>query len=96
MPITEEPIVRGNGQQQHNRVLTLKHERDIVNNLSFLSAITSDPDKVMALCIEESYGGEEISIRIAANTGDLERLKMGIQRMARVLEAEAAYGLRPW
>ncbi|KAI9768094.1 MAG: hypothetical protein M1840_005128 [Geoglossum simile] len=94
LPITNQSIVRGNDQEPNNRELTLKYERDIVDSLSFVSATTSDPDKVMALCIEESHRSEGILIRVAANTGDLEQLKAGIQRMTNLLEMEATHSSR--
>jgi OTT_1508-like deaminase len=93
LPISSQSFADDNKQNPCNRELTFKYERDIVDSLSFLSATTSDPDKVMALCVEESHGREGILIRVAANTGDLEKLKVRIQKMANLLQAEATYSL---
>lgn len=73
-----------------SRRLTIERERDLVDNLAFLSASTDDPRKVMAVCVEEDQGTEGLTIRMATNKGDLERVKKGFTRIATILERAAA------
>lgn len=75
-----------------SRHLTVERERDLVDNLAFLSASTDDPRKVMAVCVEERSGTEGLTIRMATNAGDLERVMEAFTRIAAVLERVAAKG----
>ena len=72
--------------------LTVERENEIVANLAFLSAITKDYLKAMAVCIEEDESGRAITIRVASNTGDLLELVTGFSKLARVLEQAARRG----
>ena len=36
------------------RQLSFRRERDLVDDLAFLSASSEDPEKVMAVCVEEN------------------------------------------
>ncbi|KAM5469181.1 hypothetical protein MauCBS54593_004533 [Microsporum audouinii] len=71
------------------RHLSFAREKEIVNNLAFLSATTDDSRRVMAVCIEESISGEGVTIRITSNTGDLSAVTAGFRRLAEVLERAA-------
>lgn len=75
------------------RTLRLDHEQSIVSALSFLSSYTDDPNGVSALCVEEKPGGKGLIINIAANSGDMEELKAGLEEIARILMKEAEDGL---
>ena len=75
-----------------SRQLTIERERDLVDNLAFLSASSDDPGKVMAVCVEENQGTEGLTIRMATNTGDLEGVEERFTRIATVLERAAAKG----
>lgn len=68
------------------RQLTLNRERDLVDHLAFLSAFRDDPDKVIAVCVEEHQGPEGLIIRITMNTDALEPVKQGLARIAALLE----------
>ncbi|KAH9203359.1 hypothetical protein DL95DRAFT_430704 [Leptodontidium sp. 2 PMI_412] len=61
----------------------------IACNLAFLSANSDDSLKVMAVCVEERCNGKGITIRVAANTGNLSTVTAGFVRLARVLEHAA-------
>jgi hypothetical protein len=96
-PPAENPLPTGNAHfesQRQTRVLTLKHERDLVDNLAFLlSAFGDDPKRVIAVCVEESWGGDSMTVRMAMNAGDMVMVTEGLRKMTRVLEQEAAQGL---
>ncbi|KIM96593.1 hypothetical protein OIDMADRAFT_132009, partial [Oidiodendron maius Zn] len=69
--------------------LSVSREQEIASNLAFLSAITNDNLRVMAVCVEERPDGKGSTIRIASNTGDLTALTSGIRKLANVLERAA-------
>jgi hypothetical protein len=46
----------------------------------------------MAVCVEEHYNGRGITIRVAANIGDLSVVTTGFVRLARALEHTARRG----
>lgn len=80
------------------RHLNLQREKEITENLAFLSAVTEDSKRVTAICIEEHAGGAGLTIRVASNAGELERIEEGLNQIARVLEDAAkrsSYPLRP-
>lgn len=75
------------------RGLSLQREKEIVDNLAFLSSITDDRSRIMAVCIEEEANLEGLTIRLAVNDGDLVEEKRGFEEIARVLELAALRGL---
>ena len=74
------------------RSLTIERENEIASNLVFLSAISDDNQKVMAVCVEEHPSGESMTIRIASNTGDLLEVTNGFKILATILEQAARRG----
>jgi hypothetical protein len=75
-----------------SRQLTIERERDLVDNLAFLSASSDDPRKVMAVCVEEHQDTQGLTIRMASNAGDLQPVKDAFTRIATILERAAAKG----
>ncbi|KAL9126958.1 MAG: hypothetical protein Q9217_004081 [Psora testacea] len=73
-----------------SRHLTVERERDLVDNLAFLSASSDDPLKVTAVCVEEHQGMEGLTVRMASNVGDIQPVKEGFLRLAAILERAAA------
>ncbi|KIM96820.1 hypothetical protein OIDMADRAFT_44371 [Oidiodendron maius Zn] len=71
------------------RHLSVAREMEITCNLAFLSAISDDSLKIMAVCVEEHWNGKGITIRVASNTGDLESVTRGLAKLARELEHAA-------
>jgi hypothetical protein len=69
--------------------LSLLREKEITSNLAFLSSISDNRLRVTAVCIEEHDNKEELTIRIASNTGDLTMVTDGFEKMAQVLERAA-------
>ena len=73
----------------HSGIDTTRHmgisrEKEIANNLAFLSATSNDCLKAMAVCVEEHRNGEGTTIRIALNTGDLSEVTNGFMMLAKV------------
>lgn len=75
-----------------NRRLSISRENEITSNLAFLSATSDNSLKVMAVCIEEHQSGEEMTVRIASNTGDLLAVTSGFRVLAKILEQAAQRG----
>ena len=71
------------------RWLSVSREKEIASNLAFLSAISDNSKRVMAVCIEESRNGNGITIRVASNTGDLLAVTKGFKTLAKSLEQAA-------
>ena len=71
------------------RALSIQREKEIVDNLAFLSSITDDRNRVMAVCIEENVNQERLIVRLAVNDGDLVEEKRGFESIAKVLELAA-------
>ena len=69
-----------------SRTLSLAAERDIVNNLAFLSATSDDPEKVTAICLDEGFESESCTIRMAMNSGKLSSLATDFRKITQVLE----------
>lgn len=72
--------------------LPLQREKEIVDNLAFLSATTNDSTRVMAVCLEQARSRKSCTIRLASNTGDLHEVVDGFNRIARILERAASKG----
>ena len=70
--------------------LPLKREKELVDNLAFLSATTNDSTRVMAVCFEESLDHRSCIIRLASNTGNLNEVTHGFEQVARILEQAAS------
>ncbi|CZR58861.1 uncharacterized protein PAC_08753 [Phialocephala subalpina] len=73
-------------------LLVVEREKEIASNLAFLSAISDDSLKVMAVCIEEHRNGKGCTIRVASNIGDFSMVTDGFSRLARVWEQAARRG----
>lgn len=67
-------------------------EIEIASNLAFLSAISDDNQRVMAVCVEESNCGDEITIRLASNTGDLRAVTSEFKKLVGILEQASRRG----
>ena len=78
-----------NLQIDPTRHLSTDREREISSNLAFLSAISDDNMKVMAVCVEEHPSGRELTIRISSNSGNLSEVERGFVNISRLLEQAA-------
>lgn len=80
-------------EEAPTRQLTIERERDLADNLAFLSCHVNNPHAVPAICVEEHPGGEGLTIRMASNTGDMRPVKDGFKRIAILLERVATQGM---
>ena len=71
------------GQQ---RILGFLQEKQLTETLAFLASTSDDPRKVAAICVEKSLGRQGMTIKMAANHGDLSLVKQGFERMIAILE----------
>lgn len=81
--------------QLTERSLTLEQEQSVVSALSFLSSYTDDANKVSALCIEEDPGSSSLIVSTATNSGQMEKLKDGLEGITVLLMNEARDGMLP-
>ena len=72
--------------------LPFQREKQIVENLAFLSDTTNDPARVMAVCLEEARDRGSCKIRLTSNTGDIDEVVLGFKLMAKILEKAASRG----
>jgi hypothetical protein len=83
----QNPAVGGlEHNSQKGRTLTFERERDIVDNLAFLSTASDNPEKVTAICIEEHTNTHRCIVRIVVNKGSLSVVEEGFQRISSILE----------
>ena len=75
--------------------LPFQREKQIVEDLAFLSATTDDSAKIMAACFEETRDGRSCTIRVTSNNGDTDEVVHGFKLMAKILEQSASRGLHP-
>jgi hypothetical protein len=69
------------------RALTLAEEERLAGVFVFLASTSTDPRKVTALCLEESSDHRALTIKLAANHGDLTDTKLHFENIARILSA---------
>jgi len=86
----QENALRPSFESAHR--LSISREQEIACNLSFIAAISNNPLRVMAVCVEEHSGGEQITIRLASNTGELIEITNGFRVIAAVLMEAARRG----
>jgi hypothetical protein len=75
--------------------LPFQREKQIVENLAFLSATTNDSARVMAVCLEEARDRRSCTIRLNSNAGDVDEVLLGFKLVAKILEQAASRGLHP-
>lgn len=69
--------------------LTTEREKRLADSFAFISASTNDMFRVMAICIEENPDQNEMTIRLASNTGDLSRVTEDFKDIAHTLQKTA-------
>jgi len=72
-----------------SRTLSIKQELDIVNCLSYLASYSDNPDRVLALCVEEKSDHEGLVVSLATNTGSTAYLEQGVRSIMEVLQCQA-------
>ncbi len=73
--------------------LPFQREKQIVENLAFLSATTDDSARVMAVCLEEAHDRDSCKIRLTSNTDDVDEVVLEFKLMAKILKQAALKGL---
>jgi hypothetical protein len=71
------------------RILQLKHEKAITQQLAFVCGFSDDPVHITAVCVEELRNGDGLTIRYAVNSGKHEVLDNGLQKVTEILRDEA-------
>ncbi|OCL08049.1 hypothetical protein AOQ84DRAFT_377129 [Glonium stellatum] len=80
--------------ERDGRALKLRHERAIADCLAFVSTYSNDPNRILALCIEEKSNRQGLIVSVAVNAGDLNALTTGIHGITSVLEIAARDSLQ--
>ena len=66
--------------------LSFQREKKIVDNLTFLSAITNDSIKIMKICLEKARDRKSCTIRLTLNTNDLDEIINEFKFIARIVK----------
>ncbi len=74
------------------RILDLQREKELAESFAFLAATTDDPKKVVAACVEEGEDQACLTVRLAMNSGNLNHVVAGFERMAKIFERFARTG----
>lgn len=74
------------------RCLTLKHEKDLAEMFAYIAAITDNPKRVAAVCLEEHLEEPSLRVCLAINHGEAAQLHKGLEAVAKVLENIANQG----
>ena len=85
-PTLNTPPVDLLADNSGDRRLKFKKECDLVDNLAFISAVSDDPEKVTAVCIEEHRDHRGMTVVLAVNKGNLSSVKEGFERIFRILK----------
>ena len=73
--------------------LAPEREKQLADSFAFISALTDDMLRVMAVSIEEDFDKRGMTIRLASNTGDLSRITEDFNGIANTLEKAALRGM---
>ena len=76
--------------ENRSRQLSIAREKQLGDDLAFLSATTDDMSRVMAVGIEEDEAGTGMTIRLASNAGDLSGIRGDFERIGVILQEAAS------
>lgn len=76
-------------ERNRNRILSLKHEKDLAEALVYLAASTDDPKKIVALYLEEGTDHKCLYVRMAVNNGRLDKVERTFSKLRSILEEVA-------
>lgn len=85
--VEEETRLVDTRQQEYQ--LPIDREKELSEDFAFLAATKEDPNKIMAVAIEEDRDKCGMTIRVATNEGDLAGVKAGLSDIAHILERAA-------
>ena len=80
------------GHDLPGRILDLQREKELAESFAFLAATTNDPKKVVAACVEEAEDQACLTVRLPMNSGNLNHVVAGFERMAKIFERFARKG----
>ncbi len=88
LPLLEQPssLLEKSDKDVHGRMLSFSDEERLTGAFCFLASTTKDPRKISALCLEESVNSASLTIRIAANWGDLSRVTDGLRKLIAIMK----------
>jgi hypothetical protein len=87
-PLLKQPSspVEKSDKDVKGRLLSFSDEERLTGAFCFLASTTKDPRKVSALCLEESVDSASLTLRIAANWGDLSRVIEGLRKVIAIMK----------
>lgn len=68
-----------------NWTLSVEHERQLAEDLAFISSYRDCSDEIMAVCLEEGVDRRSLLVRVASNKGNLQRVVDNLQAVADVM-----------
>ena len=90
-------VAQNKKKKTPQRILSLKNESDLVRRLSFLAAVTNDPNHIAAICVEELPTGDGMRVMLAINKKSpdsshkaLDRIKCGLERILQIVSRASA------
>lgn len=96
--INSQPVARSiNASQRYERlaegrVLRMKHEILLAEQLAFICGYSKKPGHIVAVCIEEAIAEDGVTIHLAANSGKHEELVDSLKKISSILQNEAIAG----
>ena len=73
--------------------LFFQHEKQIVKNLTFLSAITNDSTKIVTICLEKDRDRRNCVIRLTSNNNDFDEIMHKFMLIAKNLNKKVLRNL---
>lgn len=73
--------------------LSFQREKQIVKNLTFLSATSNDSSKIMTICLEKARDRRSCTIRLISNNDNIDEIMLEFKRMTKLLKQEASKDL---
>lgn len=72
--------------------LPIKRESQLADDFAFLAATSDDPEKVMAVAVEEDSERQGLTLRLACNSSIPDAVKSGLQQIASIVHQAASRG----
>ena len=66
-------------------ILSAYQERQLADDFAFIASTSDDPNQVKAVAVEENPDGRGLTVRIAANSGNLVRTVQGLQTIVNIM-----------
>lgn len=79
--------------QQGRWSLPVERECQLAEDFAFISSYRHSSDEVTAVCLEEGLDGRSMTVRVAANAGDLDRIVRNLQAVADIMVTAVPRGI---